>query len=61
MRAVAITGPRRAELAFYTTTLGLDPATKDPVAKKRALESVVDASLVMDAEYDLARLYLTLP
>lgn len=61
VRAVAITGPRRAELAFYTTTLGLDPATKDPVAKKRALESVVDASLVMDAEYDLARLYLTLP
>ncbi len=61
LRAAATTAPRRAELAFYATTLALDPALASPTAKKRALESVVAANLVMDAEYDLARLYLALP
>jgi hypothetical protein len=58
LRAAANTGPRDAELAFYGVVLGLDPATKEPAARKKALERVVDAQLVMDAEYDLARQYL---
>ena len=61
LRAAATTGPRRAELAFYTTTLGLDPATRDPAVARRALASVVEAGLVLHAEYDLARLYLMRP
>ena len=61
LRAGATTSPRRAELAFYTTTLGLDPATSAPAARRRAFEGVVAAGIVMDAEYDLARLYLTHP
>jgi tetratricopeptide (TPR) repeat protein len=61
LRTAANTGPRRAELAFYTVTLGLDPAAKDPAAAKQLLTEVVDAQLVMDAEYDLARQYLSAP
>jgi tetratricopeptide (TPR) repeat protein len=61
LRAAANTSPRQAELAFYGVVLGLDPATKDPAIKKKTLERVVDAQLVMDAEYDLARQYLSAP
>ena len=61
LRAAATTGPRRAELAFYSVTLGLDPVAKDPVAARKLLAEVVDAQLVMDAEYDLARQYLSAP
>jgi hypothetical protein len=60
LEAVATTGPRQAELAFYTVTLGLDPSLS-PEAARRLLERVVDARLVMDAEYDLARRYLARP
>ncbi len=55
LAAAATTGPRRAELAFYTAVLGLDPATPP----RRLLEQVIEAGLVMDAEYDLARQYLS--
>ncbi|MEO8845677.1 MAG: hypothetical protein ABI704_29150 [Kofleriaceae bacterium] len=61
LRAAANTSPRQAELAFYGVVLGLDPATKDPAIRKQTLERVVGAQLVMDAEYDLARQYLSSP
>ena len=54
LAAAATTGPRKGELAFYTATLALAPG--DP---KKLLAQVVDAHLVMDAEYDLARVYLS--
>lgn len=57
LRAAANTQPRQAELAFYTVVLGLDPSAD----RKKLLEQVVDAQLVMDAEYDLARQYLASP
>ncbi|MEO8550405.1 MAG: hypothetical protein ABI678_10540 [Kofleriaceae bacterium] len=57
LRAAANTSPRQAELAFYTGVLGLDPAAD----RKKLLAKVVDAQLVMDAEYDLARQYLAAP
>jgi tetratricopeptide (TPR) repeat protein len=60
LRAVATTGPRRAELAFYGAVLGLDPAAATPAGRHRLLEQVVAAHLVLDAEYDLARRYLEL-
>lgn len=59
--AAATTGPRRAELAFYTATLGLDPAAATPEGRKRLFSQVVAAGVVLDAEYDLARWYLALP
>ncbi|MEO6772249.1 MAG: hypothetical protein ABI467_04410 [Kofleriaceae bacterium] len=61
LRRAASTAPRRAELAFYTATLGLDPVAQAPAAARRLLSQVVDAQLVMDAEYDLARQYLSAP
>jgi len=61
LRAVATTGPRRAELAFYGAVLGLDPAAATPAGRHRMLEAVVAARLVLDAEYDLARRYLAQP
>jgi tetratricopeptide (TPR) repeat protein len=61
LRAAANTGPRQAELAFYGVVLGLDPATSDPATRRKQLERVVGARLVMDAEYDLARQYLATP
>jgi tetratricopeptide (TPR) repeat protein len=61
LRAAATTAPRRAELAFYGATLGIGvpahEAHADP-GKRELLEQVVDARLVLDAEYDLARKYL---
>jgi tetratricopeptide (TPR) repeat protein len=57
LRAAATTGPRQSELAFYSAVLGLDPA-----ANRRALlQQAVSARIVMDAEYDLARFYLSQP
>jgi hypothetical protein len=61
LRAAATTAPRQAELAFYSVTLGFDPDAKTPAAARKKLEQVVDAHLVMDAEYDLARQYLARP
>jgi hypothetical protein len=58
VRALATTGPRRAELAFYGAVLGFDPAAGTPAGRHKLLEDVVSARLVLDAEYDLARLYL---
>lgn len=58
---LATTGPRRAELAFYGATLGLDPAAATPEGRQKLLEQVVSAHVVLDAEYDLARLYLQQP
>ena len=61
LRALATTGPRRAELAFYTAVLGLDPAAATPAGRHKLLEGVIAAHLVLDAEYDLARRYLEQP
>jgi len=61
LRAAAITGPRKAELAFYSVVLGLDPEAATPAGARKLLSQVVDAKLVMDAEYDLARQYLARP
>jgi hypothetical protein len=59
--AAATTAPRQAELAFYGASLGLDPAARDPASARKLLVRAVDAHLVMDAEYDLARQYLMTP
>jgi tetratricopeptide (TPR) repeat protein len=56
--AAATSAPRRAELAFYGTLLGLDPAAGSPARARAGLESVVRAGMVLDEEYDLARQYL---
>lgn len=61
LRALATTGPRRAELAFYGAVLGLDPAAATPAGRHKLLQDVVAAHLVLDAEYDLARRYLAQP
>jgi tetratricopeptide (TPR) repeat protein len=61
VRPLAITGPRRAELAFYGAILGFDPAAATPDGRHKLLEQVVAAHLVLDAEYDLARIYLSRP
>jgi tetratricopeptide (TPR) repeat protein len=61
LRDAAITGPRKAELAFYSVVLGLDPQAATPAGARKLLGEVVDARLVMEAEYDLARLYLAQP
>ncbi|MBA3463112.1 MAG: hypothetical protein H0T46_24360 [Deltaproteobacteria bacterium] len=58
LRASATTGPRQAELAFYTATLELDPGAASPAAKKKLFAQVLSAHVVLDAEYDLARRYL---
>jgi tetratricopeptide (TPR) repeat protein len=58
---IATTGPRRAELAFYGALLGFAPAAATPAGRHKLLEEVVAAHLVLDAEYDLARLYLQKP
>nr|HEX4317185.1 hypothetical protein [Kofleriaceae bacterium] len=57
LRAAATTGPRRAELDFYTATLGLDPGARPATL----LERVVRSQMVTHAEYDLARVYLARP
>lgn len=61
LTAAATTAPRQAELAFYRVTLGLDPEATSPAGRRKLLEQVVAAHLVMDAEYDLARQYLSRP
>jgi tetratricopeptide (TPR) repeat protein len=61
LRAAATTAPRQAELLFYSVALGLDPEATSPAAIRKTLQQVVDAHLVMDAEYDLARQYLARP
>lgn len=61
LAAAATTAPRQAELAFYGVVLGLDPEASSPAAARKKLMEVVDAELVMDAEYDLARQYLSHP
>ena len=61
LRALATTGPRRTELAFYRAVLGLDPAAATPAGRHKLLQDVVAAHLVLDAEYDLALRYLGQP
>ena len=58
LRAAATTGPRRGELAFYGAVLGLDPEATTPQGKKKLLQQAIDANVIFDAEYDLARRYL---
>ncbi|MGN6109659.1 MAG: hypothetical protein ACTHU0_31420 [Kofleriaceae bacterium] len=61
LRAAANTGPRRGELAFYGAALGLDPAAATPEGHRRLLEQAIDARVVLDAEYDFARMQLAAP
>ncbi|HEY1548476.1 MAG TPA: hypothetical protein VGG28_11675 [Kofleriaceae bacterium] len=61
LSAAATTAPRQAELAFYGASLQLDPTARDPVVAKKLLERSVAGHLLLDAEYDLARQYLTMP
>ncbi|MEJ7600616.1 MAG: hypothetical protein WKG01_22100 [Kofleriaceae bacterium] len=61
LRSEATTAPRKSELAFYSAVLGLEPAAATPVGRRKLLQQAVDARIVLDAEYDLARWYLTLP
>lgn len=61
LRAIATTGPRKAELAFYGAVLGIDPAAATPEGKRKLLEDVIRARTVLDAEFDLARKYLSTP
>lgn len=61
LRAAATTGPRRGELAFYGAVLGLDPAAVTPAGKRKLLQQAIDAKVIFDAEYDLARRYLSAP
>jgi tetratricopeptide (TPR) repeat protein len=61
LAASATTAPRQAELAFYGVVLGLDPEAASPAVARKKLNEVVEAGLVMDAEYDLARQYLSQP
>ena len=58
MTLPAITGPRRAELEFYGATLGFHPEAGTATGRKKLFERVVAAQVVLDAEYDLARVYL---
>jgi hypothetical protein len=41
--------------------LGLDPAAATPDGKRKLLEEVIRARTVLDAEFDLARKYLSQP
>src|ERR1041385_1044610 len=50
LRTLATTAPRKAELAFYSAVLDLDPATP---GSRKLPEQVVDPHLVMDTETDL--------
>jgi tetratricopeptide (TPR) repeat protein len=61
LRPLATTGPRRAELTFYGAILGVDPAAATPEGRHKLFEEVVAAHMVLDAEYDLARVYLLQP
>ena len=61
VRPLATTGPRRAELAFYGAILGFDPVAATLSGRHKLLDQVVAARLVLDAEYDLARMYLARP
>ena len=61
LRTTANTGPRRAELAFYGAVLGLDPDAATALGTRKLLEQVLAAQVVMDAEYDLTRMYLATP
>jgi hypothetical protein len=61
LAASATTAPRQAELAFYGVVLGLDPEAANPAVARKKLIEVVEAGLVMDSEYDLARQYLSQP
>jgi tetratricopeptide (TPR) repeat protein len=61
VRPLATTGPRRAELAFYGAVLGFDPVAATPAGRHKLLEEMVAAQLIFDAEYDLARRYLSRP
>jgi tetratricopeptide (TPR) repeat protein len=61
LRASATTGPRKGELAFYGAMLGLDPEATTLPGKHKLLQQAIDAKVIFDAEYDLARRYLAAP
>jgi hypothetical protein len=59
LTAAATTAPRQAELAFYGVVLGLDPEAATPAGARKKLIEVIQAGLLMDAEFDLARQLLS--
>lgn len=61
VRTAATTTRRKAELAFYGATLGFHPKAGTPEGKRELLGQVVEARIVFDEEYDLARMYLVQP
>jgi len=61
VRAAATTTRRKAELAFYGAMLGFHPSAATPEGKRLLLGAVIEARIVFDEEYDLARMYLSLP
>ena len=61
LSAAATTAPRQAELAFYGVVLGLDPEAATAAGARKKLIEVLQAGLVMDAEYDLAREWIPAP
>ena len=61
LSAAATTAPRQAELAFYGVVLGIDPEAATAAGARKKLIEVIEAGLVMDAEYDLARQLLSEP
>ncbi len=54
----ATTAPRQAELAFYGAILGFHPEAATPAGRRRLLEQVIAAQLVLDPEHGLARQHL---
>jgi len=61
VRTAATTTRRKAELAFYGATLGFHPNATTPEGKRLLLGKVIEARIVFDEEYDLARMYLIQP
>lgn len=61
LRTAATTKRRKAELAFYGAALGFHPGAATPDGMRELLAEVIEARIVFDEEYDLARMYLDQP
>jgi tetratricopeptide (TPR) repeat protein len=58
LKAAATTMRRKAELAFYSATLGLDPLAATPDGQRVLLAQVIASQIVFAEEFELARRYL---
>lgn len=61
LRTSATTVRRKAELAFYGAILGFHPNASTPEGRRELLGEVIEARIVFDEEYDLARMYMVAP